>query len=149
MRACTDVARTFTGHPSPTRRGTSKVRWTYDSDIDIITTGAICACPLATSRFLRHARELLAARSTGKTSMGRHLIDGLEDGVLRCIKRCMHSPTGRPANLIGGAPHHPGHRSASLWAPQPRRTIRAAFATKLQPNGNSSRPRVSFADRFR
>ena len=34
MRACTDVARTFTGHPSATRRGTSKVRWTYDSGIE-------------------------------------------------------------------------------------------------------------------
>ncbi|MGA5466339.1 wax ester/triacylglycerol synthase family O-acyltransferase [Mycobacterium sp. NPDC050041] len=35
MRACTDVATVFTGHPRQTRRGTSAVRWSYDTEIDL------------------------------------------------------------------------------------------------------------------
>ena len=35
MRACTDVATVFTGHPRETRRGTSAVRWSDDTEIDL------------------------------------------------------------------------------------------------------------------
>jgi diacylglycerol O-acyltransferase len=35
MRACTDIARVFRGHPKVTRRGTSPVRWVYDERVDL------------------------------------------------------------------------------------------------------------------
>jgi WS/DGAT/MGAT family acyltransferase len=35
MRACTDIARVFRGHPKVTRRGTSPLRWVYDERVDL------------------------------------------------------------------------------------------------------------------
>lgn len=35
LRACTDVAPVFRGHPKITRRGTSAVRWVYDEHVDL------------------------------------------------------------------------------------------------------------------
>src|SRR5258708_5335225 len=35
MRACTDIARVFRGHPKVTPRGTSPLRWVYDERVDL------------------------------------------------------------------------------------------------------------------
>jgi diacylglycerol O-acyltransferase len=35
LRACTDVALVFRGHPQVTRRGTSPLRWVYDERVDL------------------------------------------------------------------------------------------------------------------
>ncbi len=65
--------RTFTGHPSMTRRGTSKVRWTYDTRIDIDYHWRYRDCPrlAAKSNFSRRWANCTAAYSIDTGPCGR------------------------------------------------------------------------------
>lgn len=145
MRACTDVARTFTGHPSPTRRGTSKVRWTYDSGIDIDYHWRYLRLPAPGDQhdFFDVLGELhSSALDRRKPLWEGHLIDGLEDGRFAVYIKAHHALADGTsgANVIQGAlstdPQDTGVRVS--WAPQPRRRPESARPSRpkpAQPNG--------------
>jgi WS/DGAT/MGAT family acyltransferase len=127
MRACTDVARTFTGHPAPTRRGTSKVRWTYDSGIDIGYHWRYRRLPAPGGQ--QELFDLLGELHSSvldrrKPLWEGHLIDGLEDGRFAVYIKAHHALADGTsgANVIQGAlsadPRDTDVRAS--WAPLPR-----------------------------
>ena len=159
MRALTDVARTFTGHPSPTRRGTSKVRWTYDSGIDIDYHWRYLRLPAPGDQhdFFDVLGELhSSALDRRKPLWEGHLIDGLERPAFCGVHQsapCTRRRDVRRQCDPGGAQHRPAGTAVRVsWAPQPHEgpNPRGLRDRNLHsPMASSSRPRVSFADRFR
>jgi WS/DGAT/MGAT family acyltransferase len=127
MRACTDVARTFTGHPARTRRGTSKVRWTYDTGIDIDYHWHYRRLPAPGGE--QELFDLLGELHSSvldrrKPLWEGHLIDGLENGRFAVYIKAHHALADGTsgANVIQGAlSADPADAEVRVsWAPLPR-----------------------------
>jgi diacylglycerol O-acyltransferase len=94
MRAHRDVAPAYAGHPATSRRGTSRLRWTYDDDIDIDYH-----LRYTTLRLPGGMRELFALGDELHTPpLDRrkplwecHLIDGLSDGRFALLYKVHHA----------------------------------------------------------
>jgi diacylglycerol O-acyltransferase / wax synthase len=94
MRAQRDVTPSYTGHPAMTRRGTSRVRWTNDDDIDIdyhlryLTLPA----PGGLRELLALGDELHAPLLDRRKPLWEcHLIDGLNDGRFALLYKVHHA----------------------------------------------------------
>lgn len=140
MRACTDVARAFTGHPSATRHGTSKVRWTYDTGIDIDYHWRYVRLPAPGDQhaFFDVLGELHSSvLDRHKPLWEGHLIDGLEDGRFAVYLKAHHALADGTsgANVIQGAlstdPQDTAVRVS--WAPQPRKRPGLARTRPAKP----------------
>jgi WS/DGAT/MGAT family acyltransferase len=141
MRACTDVARTFTGHPSLTRRGTSKVRWTYDGgvDIDYHWHYLLLPTPGGQEQLFAKLDELHSSVLDRRKPLWEgHLIDGLEYGRFAVYIKAHHALADGTsgANVIQGAlSSDPEDSSVRVsWAPMTR--------TRPDPN----RPKLQGSD---
>ena len=136
MRACTDVARTFTGHPSLTRRGTSKVRWTYDSGIDIDYHWRYLRLPApgGKEQLFETLGELHSSVLDRRKPLWQgHLIDGLENGRFAVYIKAHHALADGTsgANVIQGA-----------LSPDPdETTVRVSWAPLTRTRPDSKRPK--------
>jgi diacylglycerol O-acyltransferase / wax synthase len=155
MRACTDVARTFTGHPAPTRRGSSKVRWTYDSGIDISYHWRYRRLPAPGGR--QELFDLLGELHSSvldrrKPLWEGHLIDGLENGRFAVYIKAHHALADGTsgANVIQGAlSADPADTDVRVsWAPLPR-TRSGPGRPKRQPSAQPTRKLVHTARELR
>jgi diacylglycerol O-acyltransferase len=136
MRACTDVARTFTGHPSPTRRGTSRVRWTHDSGIDIDYHWRYLRLPApgGEEQLFEMLGELHSSVLDRRKPLWQgHLIDGLENGRFAVYIKAHHALADGTsgANVIQGA----------LSTDPDDTTVRASWAPLTRTRPASSRPK--------
>jgi diacylglycerol O-acyltransferase / wax synthase len=136
LRACTDVARTFTGHPSPTRRGTSRVRWTYDRgiDIDYHWHYVRLAAPGSQDQLFDKIGELHSAVLDRRRPLwDAHLIDGLEDGTFAVYIKAHHALADGTsgANVIQGA----------LSVDPEDTTVRASWGPSTRTRVHSKRPK--------
>jgi WS/DGAT/MGAT family acyltransferase len=94
MRAHGDIAPEYAGHPATSRRGTSRLRWTYDDDIDIDYH-----LRYTTLRQPGGMRELFALGDElhnppldrRKPLWECHLIDGLDDGRFALFYKVHHA----------------------------------------------------------
>jgi diacylglycerol O-acyltransferase len=94
MRACTDVSPLFAGHPAPTPRGPSAVRWRYEDDVDVDDHLRYTSLPAPGGQ-----RELfeLISRLHGRVLDRRkplwevHVIDGLNDGRFAVFTKAHHA----------------------------------------------------------
>ena len=96
IRSIRDVGPAYAGHPAKTRRGTSRLRWTYDDDVDIdyhVRHHPLPA-PGGTSELFAlvndlHSRMLDRSRPLWET----HVIDGLDDGRFALYLKVHHAMT--------------------------------------------------------
>lgn len=94
MRACTDVAPMFAGHPATTRGGSSITRWSYDDDVDIDRHLRFTSLPAPGRN--RELSELIS-RLHGRVLDRRrplwevHVIDGLNDGRFAVFTKIHHA----------------------------------------------------------
>ena len=94
MRAHRDVAPAYAGHPATSRRGTSRLRWTYDDDVDIdyhlrYTT---VRPPGGMRELLALGDELHAPPLDRRKPLWEcHVIDGLNDGRFAILYKVHHA----------------------------------------------------------
>ena len=96
MRSFRDVAPNFAGHPATTRRGTSRLRWSYDDDVDIDyhVRHTSLPAPGGTGELFAvvndlHSRMLDRHRPLWEC----HVIDGLDDGRFAMYLKVHHAMT--------------------------------------------------------
>jgi diacylglycerol O-acyltransferase len=89
-----EVARKWAGHPAPTRRGTSVLRWTYDHDVDLDyhVRFATLPAPGGTRELMElvnqvHSRHLDRRKPLWEVQV----IDGLADGRFALYVKCHHA----------------------------------------------------------
>ncbi|HET9890828.1 MAG TPA: wax ester/triacylglycerol synthase family O-acyltransferase [Mycobacterium sp.] len=94
MRAHRDVTPAYAGHPATSRRGTSRLRWTYDDDVDIdyhlrYTT---VRPPGGMRELLALGDELHAPPLDRRKPLWEcHVIDGLNDGRFAILYKVHHA----------------------------------------------------------
>lgn len=94
MRSCKDVAPVFAGHPATTRRGTSRVRWTYDEDIDLdyhLRRTTLPAPGGDQELFDVVSRVHSALLDRRRPLWEMHLIDGFRDGRFAIYTKTHHA----------------------------------------------------------
>ncbi len=95
MRACTDVAPMFAGHPTVTKRGRSFImRWTYDNDVDLDYHFRYTSLPAPGGK--DELFELISHIHGRSLDRGRplwevHMIDGLADGRFAILTKIHHA----------------------------------------------------------
>ena len=126
MRACTDVAPMFVGHPATTRGRTRALRWSYDSDVDIDHHLRYMSLPPPSGH--RELFELMSrlhgrAIDRHKPLWEVHVVDGLNDGCFAVITKVHHALFDGVffLNLLQRSlstdPHH--NQVGVLWSQRP------------------------------
>jgi diacylglycerol O-acyltransferase / wax synthase len=108
MRTRTAVARTFTGHPALTRRGTSKLKWAHDDGIDIDYHWRYLRlrAPGGHEQLFETLGELHSSMLDRRKPLWEaYLIDGLENGAFAVYIKAHHALADGTsgANVIQGA----------------------------------------------
>lgn len=127
IRGYRDFSPLFAGHPAATRRGTSRLRWTQDDDVDIDYHVRYVSLPAPGGRKELfavvddlHSRLLDRRRPLWEC----HIIDGLEDGRFALYLKIHHAMT----DGVSGAKTVQANLSADPqdtqirvgWTPQPK-----------------------------
>jgi diacylglycerol O-acyltransferase / wax synthase len=143
MRAYRKVTPTYAGHPARTRRGTSRLRWTYDDDVDIDYHLRYRSLPTPGG-----TRELFAlADDLHNRLLDRHkplwechLIDGLDDGRFALFFKVHHalmdgvSWSNQMQQSLSTDPHD--NQTRVGWAPQPE-LRRVAVPARTRREGSA------------
>jgi WS/DGAT/MGAT family acyltransferase len=94
MRACTDVAVVFRGHPELTRRGTSPLRWVYDDRVDLDEHLKLVSLPAPGGD--RQFFDVISTLHSGMLDRTRplweaYVISGLEGGRFAVYVKSHHA----------------------------------------------------------
>ena len=142
MRTHTDVDLMFAGHPAPTRRGTSVLRWTYENEIDI--DYHVRYRTLEAPGGHRELTALISELHAGQLDRSKplweyYLIDGLSGGRFATFIKGHHaladgvSGAKLSQQALSSDPHDEQVRAA--WARRPERRIASAGASRRQALG--------------
>jgi diacylglycerol O-acyltransferase len=127
IREYRDVGPLFSGHPAPTRTGTSAVRWIHDRDVDIDYHVRYASLPAPGGE--RELFDVVSALHSQMLDRDRplwecHVIDGLNDGRFAVYLKIHHAVTDGvsgaktvQANLTTD-PNDPDIRVG--WTPRPK-----------------------------